>query len=935
MADKIDFKDTLNLPKTNFPMKANLPEREPLILKGWHDKNLYQMIRKKCAAKPKYILHDGPPYANGHIHMGTALNKILKDIIVKVKTMEGYDSVYVPGWDCHGLPIEHQVDLELGEKKKDVTKVEIRRICRAFASRYIEIQRDEFKRLGVLAEWDKPYLTMTPDYEAAILREFAQFLEDGGAYKGLKPIHWCASCRTALAEAEVEYEERRSPSIIVKFPLKEESAQSLKQLRGRKVSVLIWTTTLWTIPANLAIALHPDFLYSAVEARGELFIAASDLVARVMARAGLSDYKVIGAFKGAELEGLKTRHPLYDRDSPLVLGEYVTLEQGTGCVHTAPGHGLEDYETGLKYGLDIYSPVDDEGRFTEEVHLFGGMNVFEANSAICEELKRRGSLFSAETLQHSYPHCWRCKNALIFRATSQWFISMEKNRLRQRALQKIREVKWIPNWGEERIYLMVQNRPDWCISRQRSWGVPIVAFYCKDCGHTLATKELACYVADLVEQSGVDIWFESDERSLLPPGTRCPGCGGEDFMKEQDILDVWFESGVSHAAVLAKRGDLAWPADLYLEGSDQHRGWFHSSLLTSVGARGDAPYKTVLTHGYVVDGEGKKMSKSAGNVIAPQDVIDKLGAEILRLWVAAENYREDIRISAEILERLAEAYRRIRNTCRFIIGNLYDFDPRRDKTPYEKLHEIDKFILHKLQHLIKKIKEAFDQFDFHIFFHSFHNFCVIDLSSFYLDILKDRLYISRPESPDRRAAQTTLHEILGSMAKLMAPILSFTAEEVWSQLPDGSAREPSVHLAELPQVNEVFVDYELAQRWDQLIEIRTEVLKAIEEARRSKLIGHSLESSLEIYSTGENHALLKSYEKDLPAIFIVSAAAILDSADSSPGLFHSSRIDGLKIKVSKASGSKCERCWMYSTTVGSNPFYPTICQRCSGILSRA
>jgi isoleucyl-tRNA synthetase len=790
----MDYKDTLNLPKTEFPMKANLVKREPETIARWEREKLYHQIRKSSKDRKRYNLHDGPPYANGHIHMGTAFNKILKDIIVKSRQMAGFDAPYVPGWDCHGLPIEHRVDTELGPEKAQMSQAEVRSYCRKYADKYIDIQRNEFKRLGVLGDWEDPYLTMNYAYEATIVREFGRFALGGSVYRSKKPIYWCTSCRTALAEAEVEYEAHTSPSIYVKFPMVSDLSGLRPSLEGKKVFMAIWTTTPWTIPANLAIALHPELEYVAVDTGEDVLILAKGLADICMDTFGIKSYEIIGEFKGPELERLNAKHPLYDRPSLIVLAPYVTLDAGTGCVHTAPGHGREDYETGLQYRLDVYSPVDDRGVFTRDVGYFAGMNVFDANSKVNQKLQETGALLKQETISHDYPHCWRCKNPVIFRSTEQWFISMQENSLRKKALKAIREqVSWIPSWGQDRIYGLIENRPDWCISRQRAWGVPITLFTCAGCGHIVFSEEILDHVASLVEKHGADIWFQETEERLVPAGTKCPECGGAKIKKETDILDVWFDSGVSYAAVMEARPGLGSPADLYLEGSDQHRGWFHSSLLCSVGTRGYAPYRNVLTHGFVVDGSGKAMHKSAGNVIAPEDLIKNYGAEIIRLWVAGEDYRDNIRLSKEILDRLVEAYRRIRNTCRFIIGNLYDFNPATDRIAYEDMLELDRWSLHRLQELSERVLKAYDSFEFHPVFHSLHNFCVLDLSAFYLDIIKDRLYVSPPKSLLRRSAQTALHEILEVLVRLMAPILSFTAEEIWQVLQD-EERPPSVHM---------------------------------------------------------------------------------------------------------------------------------------------
>jgi len=927
----MDYKNTLNLPKTSFPMKANLPKLEPQILQKWEEGRIYQKLRGIAKDRPKYILHDGPPYANGHIHIGTALNKILKDLILKSKNMAGFNAEYVPGWDCHGLPIEHQVDKELGSQKSSLTITEKRKLCRDFAAKYLDIQRQEFKRLGVMGEWDNPYQTMSYDYEATIAREFGKFVAKGSVYRGKKPVYWCASCETALAEAEVEYEDHESPSITVKFPALSDFGEPFPILKGKKVFVLIWTTTPWTIPGNLAIAFHPDQSYVAAEVDGEVWIMAEALIEQVMEKAGRKGYAVLAKFLGKQVEGLKCRHPFYDRESLLILARYITLDTGTGCVHTAPGHGQEDYESGIEYNIPIYSPVDDQGRFTDDVRFFAGQFVFEANEAVIRKLAEVGALINSETYIHQYPNCWRCKNPIIFRATEQWFISMEKNGLRQKALDAIDRVTWIPRWGRDRIYGMIQNRPDWCISRQRAWGVPIVAFICKSCQEILVEERLIEYVAGLFEKEGADIWFNHPAKELLPSGTRCPKCRGEEFSKETDILDVWFDSGVSYAAVCEKRPNLKSPADMYLEGSDQHRGWFHSSLLASVGTRGQAPYISVLTHGFVVDGEGRKMSKSFGNVIAPDEVISRYGAEILRLWVAAEDYRDDIRISEEILTRLSEAYRRIRNTCRFLLGNLYDFDPQKDRVADGQLLELDRWILLRLQKLISRLREAYANFEFHVVFHSLHNFCTIDLSALYLDILKDRLYTSPASSRERRAAQTALLKILDALVRLMATILSYTAEEVWKQLPGARERAESVHLTLFPDVESQYIDEKLEERFERLLQVRAEVSKALEGARRNKLIGNSLEAAVTLNAPEKLLSFLRQQEALLKDFFIVSRVEFVPSPP--PGAFLSSEVEGLSILITRALGKKCERCWVYDPNVGQSLDHPSVCPRCANALA--
>jgi isoleucyl-tRNA synthetase len=959
----MDYKDTLNLPETDFPMKANLAEREPKIIIEWQEKEIYKKILEKAKDRPKFILHDGPPYANGPIHMGHALNKILKDIVVKSRFMAGYWPKYVPGWDCHGLPIELQVDKNLGSKRADTSKLEVRKLCREYAAKYVDIQREEFERLGVLGTWEKPYLTMAYDYEATITEEFGRFAENGFLYKGKKPVHWCASCRTALAEAEVEYDNKKSPSVYVKFEVKEIPASMkekgwFKEFPRYKHYFLIWTTTPWTLPANLAIALHPDVEYSEVlvkvNGHKEIWVVANELIVPCLnEKFGLSEdrdfvptdknsqlidnrYSVIRNHAGKELEGITCQHPFIDRESRVIIGEYVTTETGTGCVHIAPGHGQEDYDLGLRYGLDIYAPVDDRGAFTREVSGLVGVNVFDANSLINKILQDGGALIKEEEVEHTYPHCWRCKKPVIFRATEQWFLSLEKNNLRGNALKEIDRVKWIPSWGRDRIYNMIENRPDWCLSRQRAWGVPIPVFYCRSCNFTLLDHTIISGIVERFKKEGSDEWFVKNVRDFLPDGFVCPECGMGEFRKEEDILDVWFDSGVSFSAVLEKDVEMGSPADLYLEGSDQHRGWFHSSLLTSVGTRGKAPYKAVLTHGFVVDGNGKKMSKSLGNVISPQKVIKRSGAEILRLWVSAEDYRDDIRLSEEILQRLVESYRRIRNTCRFLLGNLNNFDPKSDKVAYKELFEVDRWALHKLSNLTEKVVRAYERYEFHIIYHALHNFCVVDLSNFYLDILKDRLYTFKADSVGRRSAQTVLFHLLNSMVRLMAPILSFTSDDIWKFMPKDDEEAESVHLLSFLTIDKQWKDDELSRRWDTILKVRAEVSKALEIARRDKVIGSPLEAKVALYSApnDEIRSILEQYLPDLKYIFIVSSAEIepggAADVESISGtiVLKSDELPGLTVIVERADGGKCERCWNYSLKVGEFPSHPTICERC-------
>ncbi|ACH40642.1 isoleucyl-tRNA synthetase [Citrifermentans bemidjiense Bem] len=920
----MDYKETLNLPQTNFPMKGNLPQREPEMLKHWEQVEIDKKIEEAGKSKPRYVLHDGPPYANGHIHIGHALNKILKDIVLKSKRMEGFAAPYVPGWDCHGLPIELQVEKNLGSKKHEISKLEMRKLCREYAAKFVAIQRAEFERLGIFGEWDTPYLTMNASYEGAIARELARFAENGGLYKGKKPVHWCSSCGTALAEAEVEYADHKSPSVFVKFPLKEELGSVVPELAGKKASMVIWTTTPWTLPANLAIAIHPDLDYVALKLEsGDVVIVADGLKESFLKEIG-AEGELLAKFPSRLLEKRLARHPFYEQDSVILLGEHVTLEAGTGCVHTAPGHGQEDYELGLKEGLDIYNPVDNRGRFYENIQFFGGQFVFDANKNVIEKLIEVGALLGQKEISHSYPHCWRCKKPIIFRATEQWFISMERNDLRGKALEAINSVNWIPKWGRERIYGMIENRPDWCVSRQRSWGVPITAFYCKSCGNVLADGKIMHQIADLFAEHTSDIWYDWEASRFLPEGTCCPSCGKSEFDKETDILDVWFDSGVSHAAVLELRDNLSSPADMYLEGSDQHRGWFHSSLLASVGTRGRAPYKNVLTHGFVMDGAGRKMSKSVGNVVAPEDVIKKFGGDVLRLWVAAQDYRDDLRISQEILTRLSESYRRIRNTCRYILGNINDFNPDTDLVAYADMPELDRWAMHQLELLKEKVLASYKDSEFHILYHAVNGFCTVEMSAFYLDILKDRVYTSKSSSVARRSGQTVMYLILDALVRMVAPVLSFTAEEVWAEMP--GTRESSVHLAQFPALAPEVKDEALAQRWEKIIKVRAEVSKALELARVKKVIGHSLDAAVAIKASGDTEALLKEFAGELAQIFIVSKAEL--AAQVGGEVYQAEGIEGLEVGVTAAPGEKCERCWCYDEQIGQDSEHPTLCPKC-------
>ena len=933
-----DLKSTLNLPRTDFPMKANLPQAEPRRLEEWKKTGLYRRIREARRGAPLFVLHDGPPYANGHIHLGTALNKILKDVIVRSRTLAGEDAPYVPGWDCHGLPIELKVDRDLGPKKKQMSAVAFRRECRTNAEKWVATPRKEFERLGVLGEWDDPYLTMNPGYQATIVRQLAEFVEKGLVYKAKKSVYWCISCQTALAEAEVEYDEAHvSPSIDVRFPLAEGEQARLAALgvpvAGRRVHAVIWTTTPWTLPANLALAFHPeaDYAFYPVEGTPDVFLVARALRDAALARwnrgRSAGEALRLGAplaeVKGAALEGLRFRHPWIDRDSPGVLGDYVTLDTGTGVVHTAPGHGWDDYLTGVRYGLDIYCPVDVAGRFLPEVEAFAGRKVFDANPEIVEHLRKIGALLHAGTETHAYPVCWRCKNPIIFRATEQWFISLDTGGLRERALAAIGKVRWFPAWGEERIRNMIAARPDWNISRQRLWGVPIPAFYCQACGKTLLTADIARRVAEVFEAESADAWYEREAASLLPESFRCPQCGGSAFEKERDILDVWFDSGCSHAAVLARRADLRWPADVYLEGSDQHRGWFHSSLLIGVGTRGEAPYRQVVTHGFTVDAEGRKISKSLGNDVDIQKIINTYGAEIVRLWTIMVDYREDMRFSEQMLQRVSEAYRKVRNTIRYLLSNLFDFDPVEDAVAEADLDELDRYALARHREVVGRVLQGYQDYEFHVVYHQLVQYCAVDLSSFYLDVLKDRLYCDPADGPRRRSAQTVLLRVAEDLARLMAPALPFTADEVWPLLP--GRREPSVHVAHFP--SPAGPDDLVLARWRPLLDARAVVTKALEEVRAAKLIASSLEASVVLRGPAPVLAPLRAHEEgsgvfpgNLANLFIVSRVELQEGEGA------------LAVTVERAPGDKCERCWTYSPNVGRLEAHPAVCERCAAVL---
>ncbi|HZT70792.1 MAG TPA: isoleucine--tRNA ligase [Terriglobia bacterium] len=938
MRKALDLKQTLNLPQTRFPMKANLPQNEPRWLATWAEKDLYNQIRQARKDAPLFTLHDGPPYANGRIHLGTALNKILKDFIIKARTLQGFNAPYLPGWDCHGLPIEINVDKELGPRKRSMSAVEIRQACRRYAEKYVDLQREDFIRLGVFGEWSKPYLTMDPSYQALIAENFLTFLAKGYVYRGLKPVYWCIHDKTALAEAEVEYEEHRSDSIYVRYRVLSDLGGIAPELRGREVYVVIWTTTPWTLPASMAVAFHPEFEYVAASdgsKDGAVYIMEARRYGPAVAETGLNAAVELARFPGKMLDRIEIQHPFLDRKVLGVLADYVTAEDGTGCVHTAPAHGREDFETGVKYGLEIFCPVGDAGEFTEGLPEYKGKQVFEANKAIIELVKDRGNLVGpAGHLTHSYPHCWRCHNPIIFRANEQWFVRIDHNGLRERSLEEIKKVRWSPEWGEERISNMIATRPDWCISRQRVWGVPIVVFHCVDCKKPLLDANLGRRAVEIFRKEGADAWYTHDVNELVPPGTQCPDCGGSNLRKETDILDVWFDSGSSHAAVLGHRPDLPWPADVYLEGGDQYRGWFHSSLLVAMVLRGQAPYRAVLTNGWVLDAQGRAMSKSLGNVIDPNEVIKTHGAEILRLWVASIDFREDVVISADILTRLSEAYRKLRNTFRYCLSNLYDFDPSRDTVRGDQLEEIDTWAHFETANLLDRVYAAYREDAFHKVYRAIYDFATIELSSFYFDILKDRLYTAPARSIRRRAAQTTLYRIADALVRAVAPLMCFTAEEVWTHLPAQASREESVHLAHFIPAADFREAVPVARRsrlenWPTLIALRDAVLKALEEARRNNVIHSSLEAKVCLSADSNLRPLLEDYLADLPTLLIVSQVGLEPYSPSEAG---ESSLPGLKIRVERASGTKCERCWNYSEHVGKDEVYPGVCERCVAAL---
>lgn len=927
----INYDSTLNLPKTDFPMRGSLPESEPKWLTYWGRENIYEKLGQKNADKPRYIVHNGPPYANGNIHMGHALNQILKDMVVRYKNMTGYSSPYVPGWDTHGLPTELKARAKAGVTGDSfIGDIELRNICKEFVLGYIDDQREQFKRLGILAEWENPYITLDKDYEATQIEVFAEMADKGHIYRGLKPVYWCPDCKTALAEAEIEYQNDKCYSVYVKFAITDDKGK-LKKLGVdvKKAYFLIWTTTTWTLPGNVAVCVGPRYEYSVVKSRGEYYIVAKDLCDEVMETAEMSnDYEVVGTIRGSELEYMKVEHPFLKRESLVIVGEHVTVESGTGCVHTAPGHGVEDFEVCRNYKeIEIVVPVDTNGKLTKEAGQFEGLSTGEAGKAIAAHLSEKGLLFASKRISHQYPHCWRCKEPVLFRATDQWFCSIEA--LKSTAIDEIKKVKWIPTWGEDRMLSMVRERKDWCISRQRKWGVPIPIFFCKECGEPLIDKEAMLKVASLFREKGSDAWFTHSASEILKESTSCKKCGSHMFIKETDIMDVWFDSGVSHKAVCKARTNLTWPADLYFEGADQYRGWFQSSLLTSVAVSGKSPYKTVITHGWVIDEEGKKQSKSAGNGMEPGLIVKKYGADILRLWVSSSDYHADVRISNDILKQMSETYRKIRNTARYILGNLYDFRPDRDQLDANNLEELDKWALNRLNNLISKVTKSYESFEFHGVYHAINNFCVVEMSNFYLDIIKDRLYVERADSKTRRAAQTAIYSILSALTRLLAPILAFTSEEIWAHMPHSDCEDKaSVLLNQMPNKIELCgIDDEFIRFWDQIHAIREDAKKALETARAEKTIGSSLEAKVRLHCSGELYEFTKPLESRLAEILIVSEVEV--TADGI-GRHSGEEVKGLSITVDRARGEKCKRCWTYSESIGKE--VEGICERCAKCL---
>ena len=925
----MDYSKTLNLPNTEFSMRANLPEKEPVLVKKWDDEGFYEKLMKKNEGKKEYHLHDGPPFANGNIHLGHALNKILKDIIVRFKNMDGYKAPYVPGWDTHGLPIEIQAIKKLKINKDDVDPVEFREICRQFAMDYIETQKGQFKRLGSIGDYNNPYITLLPEFEGRQIEVFGKMVENDVIYKGMKPVYWCPDCETALAEAEIEYAEDKTTSIYVKFKLKDGKGL-FDDVDTSKVYFVIWTTTTWTLPANEAICVNPAFTYALISANGEYYVVAKDLADSFCEVANIDRYEIVKEFSGADLEYVTCSHPFMDKTSLVIVGDHVTLDAGTGCVHTAPAHGAEDFIACQNYKeIPIVVPVDSKGYMTSDAGKFEGLFYEKANDAILDELRSTNSLAAAVPIIHQYPHCWRCHNPIVFRATEQWFASVDK--FKKDAVDAIKTVSWLPKWGEERITKMVEDRSDWCISRQRKWGVPIPIFYCEKCGEHLVNKDTIKIVADLFSKEGSSAWYKYSAKEILGDGYKCEKCGHDHFTKETDIMDVWFDSGSSHYAVMDLRDDLKSPCDLYLEGNDQYRGWFQSSLLTSVALGCGAPYKEVITHGMVVDGNGKKMSKSLGNGVDPIDVCNKNGADILRLWVVSSDYKTDVRMSQDIIKQLSESYRKIRNTARYILGNINDFNPDTDLVKYEDMVEIDKWALLKLNALIEKSLSSYRTYEFHSLQHAIHNFCVVDMSNFYLDIIKDRLYTTKSDSVERRSAQSAMYIVLDALVKLLAPVLCFTTEEIWASMPHKAGDDTeSVMFNDLPSVNDEYNNKEIEEKYDLLLSIRSDVSKALEMARNNKVIGHSLNANVKLYATGNLFKFLNKNEADLVTTFIVSDAQVTEGENKDA--FKGEANENLYVEVTQAEGEKCERCWMYSKTVGEDSEHKTLCARCANVV---
>ena len=916
----MDYGKTLNLLQTEFPMRGNLPQAEPKVQQWWDEIDIYTKVQKKAKGKPKFILHDGPPYANGDIHIGHALNKVLKDIIVRFKSMNGFDAPFVPGWDTHGLPIEQAIANSGKVDRKKMSVPEFREYCKEYALGWVEKQKKQFQRLGVRADWANPYITLQPEYEAQQIRVFGEMVKRGYIYKGLKPVYWSPSSESALAEAEIEYKEKTSPSIYVAFEVKDGQGKL-----PNDAAIVIWTTTPWTLPANLGISVHPDFDYAVVETGGRHFVLAAGLLDTASKEIGWTDVRVIATVKGAELDRVTCKHPFYERESLVMVGEHVTLEAGTGCVHTAPGHGEDDFAIGQKYGIGVLCPVDDQGKFTTEAPGYEGMFYEKANGPILERLQESGHLLKQSMINHQYAHDWRTKKPVIYRATEQWFASVDK--FREQMLREIQNVKWTPTWGEIRLHNMIADRGDWCISRQRAWGVPIPIFYCRSCGEPLVNDATIEHVAAIFEQEGSNSWFLREEQQLLPAGTACSHCGEAHFRKETDIMDVWFDSGSSHAGVLRTREELQWPADLYLEGSDQYRGWYNSSLITGTAVYDQSPYKGILSHGFTLDGEGRKMSKSLGNTVDPNQVCDKLGADILRLWVSSVDYQSDVRISDNILNQITEVYRKIRNTLRFLLGNLNGFDPAKDRVDPAHMNELDRFTLIRLNRMTEKVLDAYENYEFHIVYQAVHHFCAVEMSAFYLDISKDRLYASAPDEVGRKAAQTVLYEALTVITKLIAPILPHSADEVWKYIPGQT--DISVQLTDMPQPNKSLYEEALENKWDRFITLREDVFKALEEARNQKTIGNSLGAAVHLYPNAETFELLAQFP-DLDQLFIVSQVALHPAGTQAPA--EALNFAKLSVLVTVADGEKCERCWIVTTEVGQSADHPTLCKRCASVV---